>query len=165
MASATLVVAGVAQITFQATCNTLLQLTAPDALRGRLPEGLPDLPLRKGELEVERAIVTNILALATLPARSQIALVRFRQAQLAAALETLRLAVETRRAYYRAVGAQELVAYARKNPGKIRVAVSGYRTAPDLVIQELNKVANIRLATVPFTGGGGEALRPPGRAD
>lgn len=53
---------------------------------------------------------------------------------------------------------QDLVEAARKNPGKIRVAVSGYRTAPDLVIQELNKVANIRLATVPFTGGGGEAL-------
>lgn len=53
---------------------------------------------------------------------------------------------------------EDFVDAARKNPGKIRVAVSGYRTAPDLVIQELNKVANIRLATVPFTGGGGEAL-------
>ena len=53
---------------------------------------------------------------------------------------------------------EDLVEAARKNPGKIRVAVSGYRTAPDLVIQELNKVAKIRLATVPFTGGGGEAL-------
>jgi MFS family permease len=36
IASATLVVMGVAQITFQATCNTLLQLTAPDNLRGRV---------------------------------------------------------------------------------------------------------------------------------
>jgi MFS family permease len=36
MASATLVVIGVAQIVFQATCNTILQLTAPDALRGRV---------------------------------------------------------------------------------------------------------------------------------
>ncbi|MGH6690477.1 MAG: MFS transporter [Gammaproteobacteria bacterium] len=36
LASATLVVMGVAQITFQATCNTLLQLTAPDHLRGRV---------------------------------------------------------------------------------------------------------------------------------
>ena len=53
---------------------------------------------------------------------------------------------------------EDLVEAAQKNPGKIRVAVSGYRTAPDLVIQELNKVAKIRLATVPFTGGGGEAL-------
>jgi len=53
---------------------------------------------------------------------------------------------------------EDLLNAARQNPGKIRVAVSGYRTAPDLVIQELNKVAKIRLATVPFTGGGGEAL-------
>ena len=64
-----------------------------------------------GDLEIERSIVADILALATLPARSDIALVRFRQAQLAAALETLRLAVETRRSYYRAVAAQELVAF------------------------------------------------------
>lgn len=53
---------------------------------------------------------------------------------------------------------EDLVEAARKNPGKVRVAVSGFRTAPDLVIQELNKVAKIKLATVPFTGGGGEAL-------
>ncbi len=63
------------------------------------------------ELEVERAVVADILALATLPARSEIALVRFRQAQLRAALETLRLAADTRRAYYRAVAAQELAVY------------------------------------------------------
>ena len=62
-------------------------------------------------LDSEMALVTNIIALATLPARSEIAAERFHQAQLAAALETLRVAVETRRAYYRAVGAQELVAY------------------------------------------------------
>src|SRR6266540_1766495 len=36
MAAATLVVVGFAQITFQATCNTILQLTTPDALRGRI---------------------------------------------------------------------------------------------------------------------------------
>jgi len=53
---------------------------------------------------------------------------------------------------------EDLLNAARKNPGKVRVAVSGYRTAPDLVIQELNKIAKIRLATVPFTGGGAEAL-------
>ena len=36
MAAATLVVVGFAQITFQASCNTILQLTAPDAFRGRI---------------------------------------------------------------------------------------------------------------------------------
>jgi MFS family permease len=34
--AATLVVVGCAQIVFQASCNTILQLTAPDALRGRV---------------------------------------------------------------------------------------------------------------------------------
>lgn len=36
MAAATLVLIGFSQIVFQATCNTVLQLTAPDALRGRI---------------------------------------------------------------------------------------------------------------------------------
>jgi MFS family permease len=36
MAAATLVVIGFSQITFQASCNTVLQLTVPDALRGRI---------------------------------------------------------------------------------------------------------------------------------
>ena len=60
------------------------------------------------EIEIERRIVANILALATLPARAEIAADRFRQAQLRAAEETLRIAAETRRAYYRAVAAREL---------------------------------------------------------
>ncbi|MBS0536289.1 MAG: TolC family protein [Proteobacteria bacterium] len=61
------------------------------------------------EVELERQIVGNILALATLPARTEIANIRFRQAQLTAALETLRTAAEARRAYYRAVAAQQVV--------------------------------------------------------
>ena len=60
--------------------------------------------------EAERQVVGNILALATLPVRSDIARGRFRQAQLKAALDTLRLAGEVRRAYYRAVAANELAA-------------------------------------------------------
>jgi tripartite-type tricarboxylate transporter receptor subunit TctC len=52
----------------------------------------------------------------------------------------------------------DLMAEARKNPGKVRVSVSGIRTAPDLAIQELNKVAKVRISTIPFTGGGGEAV-------
>jgi outer membrane protein TolC len=62
-----------------------------------------------GASEVERQIVGDILALATLPARSDIAHDRFRAAQLKAALQTLRLAAEVRRAYVRAVAANEMV--------------------------------------------------------
>jgi outer membrane protein TolC len=61
------------------------------------------------ELDVERQIVASILALVTQPARTEIAADRFAQAQLQAALETLRVAAEARRAYYRAVAAQEIV--------------------------------------------------------
>lgn len=61
------------------------------------------------EIEIERQIAVNILALATLPTRTAIAAVRFRQAQLRAAENTLRIAHETRRAFYRAVAAQQTV--------------------------------------------------------
>jgi tripartite-type tricarboxylate transporter receptor subunit TctC len=53
---------------------------------------------------------------------------------------------------------EEFVQYAKDNPGELRVSVSGARTAPDLSVQELNRVAGIEITTVPFTGGGGEAL-------
>lgn len=61
------------------------------------------------EIEIERQIAGNILALLTLPARADIASERFRRAQLAAALETLRVATEARKAFYRAVAARQLV--------------------------------------------------------
>jgi outer membrane protein TolC len=60
------------------------------------------------ELDIERRIIGDILALATLEARTEIARDRFRQAQLGAALETLRLATKVRRAYFRAVAARQL---------------------------------------------------------
>lgn len=63
------------------------------------------------EIEIEKRIIANILALATLPARANIAADRFQQAQLRAALETLRVAAETRRAYVRAVAANEVVRF------------------------------------------------------
>jgi outer membrane protein TolC len=62
-----------------------------------------------GALETERQVVGDILALATLPFRSEIARQRFQKAQLRTAEETLRLAADVRRAYYRAVAANELV--------------------------------------------------------
>lgn len=62
-----------------------------------------------GASEIERQVVGDILALATLPFRSDIARDRFRQAQLRAALATLRLAADVRRSYVRAVGANEMV--------------------------------------------------------
>jgi outer membrane protein TolC len=62
-----------------------------------------------GAIEIERKVIGDILALATLPFRSEIARQRFQKAQLRAVEETLRLAADVRRAYYRAVAANELV--------------------------------------------------------
>lgn len=62
-----------------------------------------------GASEIERQVVGDILALATLPFRSDIARDRFRGAQLRAALATLRLAADVRRAYVRAVAGNEMV--------------------------------------------------------
>ena len=64
-----------------------------------------------GAFEFERQAVVSILALATLPARAEIAGERFHQAQLKAALATLRLAAQTRRAYYGAVAARALARF------------------------------------------------------
>jgi outer membrane protein TolC len=63
------------------------------------------------ELEIERKIVASVLALATLPARTEVAGDRFRQAQLRAAEETLRVAANARRAYYQAVASRELIGF------------------------------------------------------
>jgi outer membrane protein TolC len=89
------------------------ELAIAEALR--VGESLPPSPTisvmrisGSAELEIERQIVTDILALATLPVRSDIAAARFQRAQLRAAEETLRVAHETRRAFYRAVAAREL---------------------------------------------------------
>lgn len=75
------------------------------------------------ELEIERQIVTDILALATLPVRSEIAATRFHQAQLRAAEETLRVAHETRRAFYRAVAARELDSFLTESQSAAESAV------------------------------------------
>lgn len=51
----------------------------------------------------------------------------------------------------------EFFADAKQNPGKIRVAIPGVGTLAELTIQKINKVAGVRIVTVPFSGGGSEA--------
>ena len=96
----------------------------------RVGESLPPNPTisvmrvsGSAELEIERQIVTDIIALATLPVRSEIAATRFHQAQLRAAEETLRVAHETRRAFYRAVAARELEAFLAESQSAAESAV------------------------------------------
>jgi outer membrane protein TolC len=89
------------------------ELGIADAVRVR--QSLPPNPavsvLRVSgsvETELERQIVGSVLALATLPARADMASDRFRQAQLIAALATMRVAAGGRTAFYRAVAAGQL---------------------------------------------------------
>jgi outer membrane protein TolC len=62
-------------------------------------------------LEIERQILVNLLALATLPDRQKIAQVKFKQAQLRAIEETLKLAASTRRAYFQAVSSRQTIGF------------------------------------------------------
>jgi outer membrane protein TolC len=63
------------------------------------------------ELDIEGRIVGDILAVATLPVRADLAADRFRQAQLRAVEETLHVGVETRLNYYRAVASRQSVKF------------------------------------------------------
>lgn len=64
-----------------------------------------------GSYEVERRLIANILALITLPARSEIAKTQFEAARQKAIEATFRTAAETRRAYYRAVASRQTVSF------------------------------------------------------
>ena len=100
----------------QAAYNELA-IAEAQAVEGSLPPN-PAISLSRlagsVEVEVERKIVANVLALATLPVRSEIAAARFRQAQIVALSETLRVAADTRRAYYRAVSASDSRAFSQR---------------------------------------------------
>lgn len=51
----------------------------------------------------------------------------------------------------------DFIADARANPRKLKVSVSGLRSVNDIAVQQFNKLSGLRIVTVPFTGGGGEA--------
>ncbi|WP_254453559.1 tripartite tricarboxylate transporter substrate binding protein [Siccirubricoccus sp. G192] len=52
----------------------------------------------------------------------------------------------------------EFIEHARANPRRVRASNSGLRTTPDLATHQLNRKAGTQIVSVPFTGGGGEAL-------
>jgi len=95
----------------QAAYNRLgvAEAVAVQASRPPLPRFSYDWVKTSIELDVERQIIASILSLATWPARSKLAGIRFEQGELRAAEETLRLAAETRRGYIRAVAARQIL--------------------------------------------------------
>jgi outer membrane protein TolC len=78
----------------------------PTVSVGVLGIGTPGLEAYRA---IEGTLATNILALATSGREVEIAKVRFHQAELTAALRTLTLAAQTRRAWINAVAARETV--------------------------------------------------------
>ncbi len=70
-----------------------------------------------GHVEIERAVGFNILGLLTMPLAKQVEEERFARVRLQAAADTVRVAAETRQAYFEAVAAQELVTYFQQVKG------------------------------------------------
>jgi outer membrane protein TolC len=66
------------------------------------------------DLDIERQVAINVLAILTLPWRTDIARLEFCAAQLKAMNETLKVASETRRAFIRAVAAAQIVIFLEK---------------------------------------------------
>ena len=64
-----------------------------------------------GEVEIDRAIMFDLSGLLTMPLRRAIEERRFAQTQLQTSLQIVRLATDTRRAYFQAVAAQQSLVY------------------------------------------------------
>jgi outer membrane protein TolC len=64
-----------------------------------------------GNVEIERAVLFDVLGLLTMPVAKEVGQRRFEQAQYQAAYDAVSLAADVRRAYFDAVAAQELVKF------------------------------------------------------
>ena len=79
------------------------RLANPSLSFGRLSGG--------GAVEIDRAVLFDVLGLFTMPLAKQVEQQRFEQTQLQAAYDTVGVAGEARKAFFEAVTAQQLVAY------------------------------------------------------
>ena len=79
------------------------RLANPSFSFGRLGGG--------GAVEIDRAVLFDVLGLFTMPLAMQVEQRRFEQTQLQAAYETVGIAGEARKAFFEAVTAQQLAAY------------------------------------------------------
>lgn len=67
-----------------------------------------------GETEIERSVMFDLVGLLTMPIRRDIEARRFRSAQLVAATDAVRLAADTRKAWFNAVAASQSARYAQQ---------------------------------------------------
>ncbi|MEO0317315.1 MAG: hypothetical protein RL404_992 [Pseudomonadota bacterium] len=65
-------------------------------------------------VEIDRSVMFDLVGLLTLPMRTAVEQRRFEQAQLQTALQAVRLASDTRRAYFQALAAEQSLAYLRQ---------------------------------------------------
>ena len=83
---------------------------------GRLPN--PRFSMKRatgqGDIAIEQALTFNVLSLMTLPFASEVERRRFARVQAQVTLDVLRLAADTRKAYFAAVAAEETVRYMRQ---------------------------------------------------
>ena len=79
------------------------RLRNPSFSFGRLAGG--------GTVEIDRAVLFDVLGLLTMPVARQVEQTRFEQAQLRAAFEAVGVASEARRAFFNTVAAQQLESY------------------------------------------------------
>ena len=100
----------------QATFQELGITEAEVVQAGRLPN--PSFSFgrtsRVHEIEIERSVHFNLARLLALPLINQVEARRFEQTQGMVAMSVLSIAADTRKAYYRAVGAEEGVRYMQK---------------------------------------------------
>lgn len=87
-----------------------------------------------GDVEIERSIMFDLVGLFTIPLRSRIESGRFEQAKLQAASQAVRLAADTRKAYFNAVAAQQTAEYMQQ--------VSSAAEASATLAQRMAKVGN-----------------------
>lgn len=86
------------------------------------------------DVEIERSIMFDLVGLLTIPVRSDIESRRFEQAKLQAALQAVRLAADTRKAYFHAVAARQTAQYMEQ------VATAAEASAQ--LAQQMAKVGN-----------------------
>jgi outer membrane protein TolC len=67
--------------------------------------------------EIDRGVMFDLVGLLTIPMRSRIEAGRFEQAKLAAATDAVRVAADTRRAYFNAVAARQTAQYMEQVAG------------------------------------------------
>ena len=95
-----------------------------------------------GVVEIDRAVVFNVLGLLTMPMARQVEQRRFEQAQLQAVYDTVGLAAQARKAFFEAVSAQQLQSY--RDQVKQAADASNELARRMVIAGNFNKLAQMR---------------------